>query len=504
MNGHLCAAAPADLPALRTDGDVVAVVDIPRCGPAEFHDAVVARCRSGARLGALVPLAPAEVCAVLIDDCGGRIETLALRATEGRYPSLTVELASAQALERDLYEQHGIVPEGHPWLKPLRRHADLEHPDSGIGCDPHGFFRVEGAGIHEVAVGPVHAGIIEPGHFRFQCQGETVLSLEIQLGYQHRGVEALLRSAAPARRLAVAESVAGDTAVGHALAYCCAIESLAAVEAPPAAQALRSVALEIERIANHVGDLGALAGDIGYQPGATWFGRLRGECLNLLLELSGNRFGRGLCRPGGVRTLPSAARRDGVATRLDRAERDFERIANVTFAAPTVLSRFESTGVVSREVSEALGLVGPVARASGCTRDTRSAHPRGMYRFAYVPVTVLESGDVLARALVRRMEVPRSIAFARERLAALPETAAAVDLPALRPDCLAVGLVEGWRGEILHVAVTGADGRLVAYRVIDPSLRNWFGLAIAMRGNQISDFPLCNKSFNLSYAGHDL
>jgi hypothetical protein len=191
-----------------------------------------------------------------------------LHAVRGRsILALTPELPSAQGFEREILEIHGVRPEGHPWPKPLRRH-------DGPG---HSFFRVDGPGIHEVAVGPVHAGVIEPGHFRFQCHGETVLHLEIQLGYQHRGAEALLLSASPERRLVVAESIAGDTAVGHALAHATALEGLAGVEPPLRAQALRGIALEVERLANHVGDLGALSNDVGHLPGASWLGRLRGD-----------------------------------------------------------------------------------------------------------------------------------------------------------------------------------------------------------------------------------
>jgi Ni,Fe-hydrogenase III large subunit len=328
--------------------------------------------------------------------------------------------------------------------------------------------------------------------------------LEIQLGYQHRGAEALLLKSSPARRLAVAESIAGDTAVGHALAYCAAIEALAGVEVPLYAHAMRGIALELERLSNHVGDLGALCNDIGYLPGASWFGRLRGEFLNLLMELSGNRFGRGLVIPGGIRFGLSAEQRKDFLARLAKAERDLRDTAQVTFNSPSVGSRFEHTGVATREVAEALGLVGPAARASGCDRDVRRDHSFGIFRFVHIPVALVDSGDVMARALVRWLEIQRSKTFVREQLNELPQESLSVDIPRLAPESLAVSMVEGWRGEIVHVAVTSADGQLASYKIVDPSFHNWFGLTIALRGNQISDFPLCNKSFNLSYAGHDL
>jgi Ni,Fe-hydrogenase III large subunit len=498
--------------------------DVPDLPVVDLRKACVEICSKRVRLAALCALPTEsrgpeegrEILAVLADDARGRVGLIRARLPDGRsYPALSTELPQAQAFERELLEDHGIHPDGHPWLKPLRRHSDLEarSEDDGGGAPPHAFFRVEGSGIHEVAVGPVHAGIIGPGHFRFQCHGETVHHLEIQLGYQHRGAEALLVRSAPARRLVVAESIAGDTSVGHALAYCMAVEALGNVEPPLYAHGVRGIALELERLSNHVGDLGALCNDVGFLPGASWFGRLRGEFLNLLLELSGNRFGRSLVKPGGVRFGLSAEQREDFLARLARAESDLRDTAQVTFNSNTVGSRFDHTGVVTREVAEALGLVGPIARASGCDRDVRRDHPFGIFRFAHIPAALAESGDVMARALVRWLETQRSMTFLREQINELPEESLFVDIPGqnlsgspgpLAPECLAVSMVEGWRGEIMHVAVTSSDGQLAAYKIVDPSFHNWFGLTMALRGNQISDFPLCNKSFNLSYAGHDL
>lgn len=501
---------------LRQSGNGLALLleDVPIVSPSAFRQTVLDGCAAGARLVALLPLperpdtsAGKVLLAVLADDGGNRLGLVGSELpVELRYCALTKDLPQAQAFERELFEDHGILPEGHPWLKPLRRHSDLLTPATANAPKPapHPFFRIEGEGVHEVAVGPVHAGVIEPGHFRFQCYGETVLNLEIQLGYQHRGVEALLLSSTPKRQLVIAESIAGDTVIGHGLAYCLAVEGLANLEVPLAADALRGIALELERTANHVGDLGALCSDVGYQPGASWFGRMRGEFLNLLMELTGNRFGRSLVKPGGVRFEVSTAQRKDFLARLAKAERDLKTIAELTFDTPSVASRFERTGILTRETADALGLVGPVARACGCDRDVRRDHPCGVFRFAYIPTALAESGDVMARALVRWIESERSLGFVQEQLAGFPEGSLAIPLPALQPKSLVVSLVEGWRGEIVHVAVTSADGTLAAYKIIDPSFHNWFGLAMALRGDQISDFPLSNKSFNLSYAGHDL
>jgi len=492
-------------PPLRTarNGEALSLADVPLMTMDNFRRAVLNACSAEVRLAALTVLPGLEagriLLAVLADDRRRLLGLLcAAVPLDNRYPALTPDLVQAQGFEREILEEHGILPEGHPWPKPLRRHSDLEGGSHAPrGPDPYPFFRVEGPGIHEVAVGPVHAGIIEPGHFRFQCHGETVLHLEIQLGYQHRGAEALLLRSQPARRLAIAETIAGDTSVGHALAYSMALEALAGAAPPRQAEVLRGIALELERLANHVGDLGALCNDVGYLPGASWFGRLRGEFLNLSLEICGSRFGRGLVIPGGVRfDLPSAVR-DSFLVRLNAADVDL-------LHTPAVVSRFEGTGVVTAALAETLGLVGVAARASGCDRDVRRDHPVGIFRQTSIEPAAASSGGVMARAQIRRREAEFSIAFVREQVAALPDGARSVALAGARPHALAVVLVEGWRGEIVHVAATDDMGRLVTYKVVDPSFHNWLGLAMAMRGGQISDFPLCNKSFNLSYAGHDL
>jgi Ni,Fe-hydrogenase III large subunit len=393
--------------------------------------------------------------------------------------------------ERELEEQLGVVPEGHPWRKPVRE------PTTG-------FFAVEGEEVHEVAVGPVHAGIIEPGHFRFQCHGEHVFHLEIALGYQHRGIERLLAAGPDRRTAALAETIAGDTAVGHALASARAVEGLAGVTVPPRAAVLRAVALELERLANHVGDLGALANDVAFLPTASYCGALRADYLNALAELCGNRFGRGLVVPGGVRfDLPAdAAAR--LADRLDAAWTRVAEAAALFFGAASVQNRIEKVGVVSAADAVALGLVGPAARASGVPVDVRCTHPFAPYDAAHLAARTATAGDIAARAAVRLEEAEGSARLVGGWLRALPPGAVRAPAPAPAPERLVVSLVEGWRGEICHVVVTGADRRFARYKVVDPSFHDWKGLELAMRGEQISDFPLCNKSFNLSYSGHDL
>ncbi len=420
---------------------------------------------------------------------------------ESGWPSITPLWPEAHLFEREICERWGFVPEGHPWLKAVRGHRELEaEPHS----PPHPFLRAEGEGVHEVAVGPIHAGIIEPGHFRFQCFGEEILHLEVQLGYQQRGAEELLEQARPARRMAVAESIAGDTAVGHALAYCVALEGLSGTRVPLRAHAIRGLALEIERVCNHVGDLGALCNDVGYLPGASYFGRMRGDFLNLLMEISGNRYGRSLLLPGGVRFDLTAALQARVLRTLDADEGDLRDTFRLMITTPSVLSRFEGTGTVSNQSAVELGFVGPTARACGVARDVRTDHPSGVFQFTHVPVAIAEEGDVMARVNIRWLEVLRSLRFIREQVSRLPDGAVRVALNPLAPSSMTAALVEGWRGEIAHVVVTDGGGRVVRHKVVDPSFHNWFAVALSVRGAQISDFPLCNKSFNLSYAGHDL
>jgi Ni,Fe-hydrogenase III large subunit len=366
------------------------------------------------------------------------------------------------------------------------------------------FFRVEGEEVHEVAVGPVHAGIIEPGHFRFQAHGEQVLFLEVMLGYQHRGVERLLERVDRDRGVLVAESIAGDTVIGHSGAFCGALEALARSRKTPRGQTVRGIALELERLANHIGDLGAIAGDIAFQPGASYLGRLRGDCLNLLMTLSGNRYGRGLVRPGGALFDITPDMASEMRERLQRLDAELAPVLTLLFESASVQARLEGVGTVPRTACVEYGFVGPVARACEVARDVRHDHPWGIFRFAHVPVATMWAGDVLARALVRRVEIQRSLEFTIEQLGALPKGPVRVNCGALRPNELAVAMVEGWRGEIAHVVITDERGGIRRHKVTDASFHNWSALALAMPGNEISDFPLCKKSFNLSYAGHDL
>ena len=479
-----------------------------------FERALLDGVASGGRVAALFGAERAggvEVVAVLADPGAGGFNVFATAVDES-FPALTPDCPQVHLFEREIAEQFGATPEGHPGLRPVRFHRswvpgrdawgrsrDREIPPSVMP-----FFAVEGEEVHEVAVGPVHAGVIEPGHFRFNCHGERVFNLEISLGFQHRGAERALLGGPDARTVHVMETLAGDSTVAHAAAYCQAVEALSGTTPPHRAHALRAVALELERVANHVGDLGALAGDVGFLPSASYCGRLRGEVLNLTALLCGSRFGRGLVRPGGVRFDAEPARVAALLERLETTLADVRNAVELLFGEPSVVGRFEGTGTLTADQAAEIGLVGPAARACGLERDARLEFPSGMYRFAQLPVSTWQSGDVSARAWVRWLEVQRSAAFVREQLATLPAGECRCEVGRIEPDALTVGMVEGWRGEVCHVAMTDGDGRFARYKVVDPSFHNWTGLALALRGAQISDFPLCNKSFNLSYCGHDL
>jgi Ni,Fe-hydrogenase III large subunit len=482
----------------------VRTCEIPRHTFARFGALVLEAVGRGERVVAFTgwrrPAGGAEILAVLAADEAGQLR-LALGELDGdAFPSLTPECPQLHLFERELAETLGLEPRGHPWLKPVRFPPGPGRPEIGV----MDFYRVEGEEVHEVAVGPVHAGVIEPGHFRFQCHGEEVLHLEISLGYQHRGVERALVAGDPRRRLHYAETLAGDTSVGHALACAQALEGLAAASPSPRADAVRGIALELERLANHTGGLGALAGDVGFLPTAAFCGRLRGDWLNLSAEICGSRFGRGLVRPGGVGFDIEPARAETMRVRAEAALRDVAEAAELLWTTASVMSRFENTGALSQEDAVTLGLVGLAARACGLPRDVRTSFPSGIYRFAQVPRASWHSGDVFARAYLRWLEIERSAAFVREELEQLPGGALRVPCGALAPAHLCVSLVEGWRGEICHVVRTDEGGGIAGYKVVDPSFHNWSGLALALRGQQISDFPLCNKSFDLSYCGFDL
>ena len=444
----------------------------------------------------------------IADDQAGDITLLSYRlpAEVLLLPSLTPRHQALHVYEREIHENHGVAFDGHPWQKAVRYPHD--RADQTHLMDDYPFYTITGAELHEVGVGPIHAGVIEPGHFRFVCNGEMVLHLEIQLGYQHRGVEALmLNRRSLLQRTVLAESIAGDTAIGHTYAFVAVMEALSDAKASLEDEVGRAVALELERIGIHTGDLSALCTDVAYQLGAAALGALRTPIINAMQSWCGNRFGKGLIRFGGHPFPLTPPVGQQLLTVLEDYEARFVETAEKMFSIPSVLQRFEKTGVVTREQALLLGAVGMTARTSGVPRDARTTHPIGVYAsLGHEPIT-LSTGDVYARALLRRQEIVQSLHLIRRLIAMAPSEPSAphpTPVVRLRPSHLCVSLVEGWRGEICHVALTDDAGELLHYKINDPSLHNWFALALAVRNNEISDFPVCNKSFNLSYCGHDL
>jgi Ni,Fe-hydrogenase III large subunit len=494
----------------------VSLDEIPATDPETFRQSLASRVKGGAFLHALFGTPPTvepgqQLFAVVGHPRTGDLEILSTRVPE-RYPAITPLCPAAHWFEREIAEQWGVVPEGHPWLKPIRFHPSRvperdawnRLPGQPILPCVTDFFRIEGDQIHEVAVGPVHAGVIEPGHFRFQCHGEEVFHLEISLGYQHRGIERALVGGPTPRTLPFMETLAGDTTVGHSLAYAHLIEGL--TEGFPSVRAgvIRGIGLELERLANHTGDLGALANDVGFLPTASFCGRLRGDFLNMSALLSGSRFSRGLVLPGGVGFDLEPERIKTLLQRLQETAADVENAALLLWVSSSVMARFEHTGRISAEIAREIGLVGPAGRASGVDYDVRRDYPLGVYADRRIPTVVRNSGDVFARAYIRWQEIGHSVAFIQSLSQDIPPGPISRPVQALPENRLAISLTEGWRGEICHIAATDPHGRFAWYKIVDPSFHNWFGLALALRGQQISDFPLCNKSFNLSYCGHDL
>jgi Ni,Fe-hydrogenase III large subunit len=436
----------------------------------------------------------------------GHLALLRARGPRGAsYPSLTPAHPSAQMFERELWEQTGLTPTGHPWLKPVRFEGERQQR-----METYPFFSVRGQEVHEVGVGPIHASVIEPGHFRFMCHGEQVHHLELQLGYQHRDVESLLLKRPPLALTSLVESIAGDTSIAYAWGYCAAVEALSGTQVSMTVERVRGVALELERVAMHLAALTGLATDIAFLQGGASYGRLRTAIINATMRVCGSRFGRGWLRPGGVRFgITGTLRRDLLDT-LAAFAKDFAEVNALMLGARSVQSRFQSVGVVSRKAAADIGMVGLVARASGVAGDARVSLPGRLYAAHPVASLTADSGDCWARMTLRMREIGESLRWLKEVLEAPNLVLDGADGPLLAPlgplwhDTLCVSVREGFRGPVVQALETGPDGRLLHYKVQDPSLLNWFGLAMAVRDNEISDFPICNKSFDLSYCGNDL
>ncbi len=432
------------------------------------------------------------------------------------FPSLTKKFVAAHRFERQIQSLMGLTPAGNPDDRPWIKHEDwpvdawpLRKTFSASTKLPrvpgeYRWIRAEGEGVYEIPVGPVHAGIIEPGHFRFQAMGEEILNLEEKLGYTHKGIEKRFESLSWKDAARLAARVSGDTTVAHSLAYAQAVEAATGTIPPDRALWLRAVFLERERIANHLGDLGAICNDVAFAVLLYQFHRLKEVLLRTNLALFGHRFMMDRVAPGGVTTDINGTGITVILAELDRLAIEFERLVVIYDESSSLEDRVRDAGVLKPARARELGMVGLVARASGLNLDCRIHHPFPPYDRITVNVPVLISGDVHARAWIRVEEVRESIRLIREFLRTLPpgRTSAAVGLPA--PDRSGFAAVEGWRGEILYWVQSGLHGELNRCMVRDPSSLNWLGLEQCIHGNIVPDFPVCNKSFNQSYSGHDL
>lgn len=448
------------------------------------------------------------VCGIADDDRGSvTLLSYIVEKQNDTYKSLTPAIPALHIFEREIHENHGLDFEGHPWLKPVRYPFNSHNPESVI--DNYPFYSIDGDELHEVGVGPVHAGIIEPGHFRFICNGEKVLHLEIQLGYQHRGIEKMLSEEGNAlRRCILSESIAGDTAVGHGLAHAQLIESVAGIEVSESLAVERCIALELERLALHIGDTAALCGDVAYQLGQAVCEALRTVVINTTQSWCGNRFGKGLIRPGGTNYPLSAENAGEILRNITDAGNRFAEIADRIYTLPTILARFEDVGILSCDQALMTGTVGQAARSCGIARDIRKTHPFQYFRKYQVEPVLQQNGDLLARGRQRALEAAQSVQIIKEMLDAWKDLREDPPRPVynyrLKPSSFGISMTEGWRGEICHSLVTDENGDILHYKVKDPSFHNWMALALAVRNQEISDFPVCNKSFNLSYCGNDL
>jgi Ni,Fe-hydrogenase III large subunit/Ni,Fe-hydrogenase III component G len=434
-----------------------------------------------------------------------------LPATQPTLPSLADLSFPVSRFEREMHDLFGIEPAGHPQPARLVLHQhwpDGWHPmraDAGP-APPFGdesgaypFLSVEGTGVYEIPVGPIHAGIIEPGHFRFSVVGETILNMKARLWFVHKGIERLFQDRSPHGGVELAERISGDTAVGHNLAYCLAVEDACGCVVPHSAQLLRGVLLEFERLYNHVTDLGAMGNDVGFGVAHAHTMRIRERLLRLNNEITGHRLLRGGVYPGGARAawLPDAST-------LIAIHDDVHEVVEFMMANSTVVDRFTGTAVLATTDATQIGTLGYVARASGLELDARRNHPfADIFRSLTVPV--LSDGDVMSRFRIRLDEIDASIALLTEMLVDARTGDHAVPVDSTLGPGHGVGLVEGWRGTIAHRVELGSAGMLTRVKVVDPSFFNWPALPVALSGDTIvPDFPLANKSFNLSYAGNDL
>jgi Ni,Fe-hydrogenase III large subunit/Ni,Fe-hydrogenase III component G len=437
----------------------------------------------------------------------------AVPAAHPEFPAVTPLVPAAHWHERELQDMFGLRAVGHPDPRrlvlhenfprdyhPLRKDVPAGDPPAIRTGHPFVYPRVEGEGVFDVPVGPIHAGVIEPGRFLFSVVGEAILKLEARLFFTHRGIEKLVEGRPILHGLQAAERLCGVCAFSHSTAYVQAVESLAATPAPPRAQAIRTLLLELERLYNHIGDLGNLCAGIGFAVGSSHGARLKERLQQLNEVVAGHRFLRGVNTPGGVRRDLDAPTLHQIAATLTSVEHDLRAMLEIIFGSEAVVQRFEGTGTLPLEVVRAFGAVGVTARASGLARDARLTHPHAYYPALTPPVAHAQSGDVRARAEVRVQEVHQALHLVRQVLDNLPAGPRCCPLGPLLADQGVLGSVESPRGEAAHWLMVGPDERISRYHVRSAPYANWPVVPFAVPGNMVPDFPLINKSFELCYA----
>jgi Ni,Fe-hydrogenase III large subunit/Ni,Fe-hydrogenase III component G len=430
-------------------------------------------------------------------------------------PSVSPVLESANWFEREVKDWFGIIAfpnihrlASHPdWPEDMHQMLKDFDPGRSIPRVPGSFdFKhVEGEGVFEIPVGPVHAGVIEPGHFRFSVAGEPIIHLESQLFYTHKGTEKIAEGMSPPKAVFLAERISGDSSFAHALAFCHCMERLSGCDVPTRAAVIRTMLLELERLYNHTGDIGAILLDVGFAAGAAVAFELKERLLRLNEILTGSRLLRGIAAIGGVRRDPEETplKRQALAETLVRGKRSFEDLVSLVMSSSSVLDRLESTGILGTADAYRFGITGLAGRASGINRDYRRDHPHCAYSTLTFQVHTRDEGDVLARMNLRIDEVRESFAILehlQRQDTGGPGGTGPVAIPPLRQ---ALGYVEGWRGEILHWVMTDSEGKVYRWKITDPSFHNWRAIPLAVRNNIVPDFPVINKSFNLSYSGTD-
>lgn len=431
------------------------------------------------------------------------------------FPSITPLMYSGSLFEREMKDMFGFVPVGNPDTRHMVLHENFpegihplrkDFPYKSALSKAKGLYSlhtIEGEGMFEIPVGPVHAGIIEPGHFRFSVAGEPITNLEIRLYYKHKGIEKLMETLDIHEGCRVAERVSGDSTVGHAVAYCQALEKASGTKTPVSAKYNRVIAMELERLYNHIADIGGISTDAAFLFGAAHAGILREKVVTLNEELTGSRFLRGFITPGGV-TMDLFRAKDKITSTLQGIKEGINKLAEILLASASFLDRVKTTGILGRKTAEDLAVTGPPARAAGIDLDIRRDAPYEAYGEVQFKVPIYKDGDVFSRLCVRIDEAFESISIIEQVLDKKADGPLKTEIRTLEPYRYALGCVEGWRGPIVYWIMSGPENRLYRCKIKDPSFCNWSGLPYAVLGNIVPDFPLCNKSFNLSYAGNDL